>query len=428
MIQWQDYRALQTRRPPLGEHGTMHKIIYAVDRDMIQRNKIKGFSLLEMLLVLAIASSLIVLMLNYTAQKSDEMRRTKTVLQMQQILNASMSYYLNNGFWPLAGASITSTGCSTTAATSTTWTDISQLQPNYIPSTLTNNSYGQPFMLACNATGGFYAYTTTDTIANAQIIAGRLPMAFITDSTGSATNPPSQSSDCAPTASPMGTGCTIVVSNVTIPGQNLNNARSVNYAGTFYSGSCVPAPNCPPGMKPDIIVAPAGASGINDGVSCTSNVAPYDPITCSGNIYPISSFTAFVRGANAPPTTSPNTSNTYPGTPLVPASPGTASGSSGPYDCEVTVAPTQQGCSKTMNDSSAGTTSFPNDGTLYWRVCLAVVTGKGIVFPGTAPNYTTQQGKMMGAIIAFTRCVPNNGNEYPAGSFDVYQTNANNNP
>src|SRR5687768_2200405 len=71
------------------------------DDMQLGQQKTKGFTLLEMLLVLAISSSLVVLLLNYTTQKSDEMRRDKTVLQIQQILNAALSYYVNTSTWPV---------------------------------------------------------------------------------------------------------------------------------------------------------------------------------------------------------------------------------------------------------------------------------------------------------------------------------------
>ncbi len=367
------------------------------------RQKIKGFTLLEVLLVLAIASSLVVLMLNYSTQRSDELRRDKTVLQMQQILNAGMSFYLNNSFWPLNGASINATQCSTSGAA--TWTNTNQMKPNYIPTNLTNNSYAQPYLIGCNNVsngGGFFAYTTVNTPANAAIIAGRLPMAYITtpDSVSGAM-PPVQPEVCK--GAPY-TGCTVVVANVNIPGQNLNNARSVNFASVYYSGSCVPAPNCPPHMRPDIMVMPAAVSGVNDAVSCSGSSlsSPYEPQNCTANVYPVSSFTAFARGGDVAS-----------GLPVNPTSSG---GNGPPLDCRVTQDPVAQDC---WNDQ-AGTTISPN-GTKYWRVCLTITTQKGLVYPTTSGGTPIQQGKMMGNIVALTRCVPNDGTETPSGSMQVWQ-------
>jgi hypothetical protein len=61
---------------------------------------------------------------------------------------------------------------------------------------------------------------------------------------------------------------------------------------------------------------------------------------------------------------------------------------------------------------------LPSDGTLYWRVCLSVSTDQGLVDPiGSATN----QGMMMGSVVAITRCVPNQGNENPSGSINVWE-------
>jgi prepilin-type N-terminal cleavage/methylation domain-containing protein len=389
----------------------MHKIIYAADKVMnLPANKIKGFSLLEMLLVLAIASSLVVLMLNYTTQKADEMRRDKTILQMQQILNAGMGFYLNKGYWPLKNATITDTLCGNS------WSDLSVMQPNYLPSNLLNNAYGNPYNVGCSTVGGFYAYSEMSTPANAYIIAGKLPLAYVVKTSDLLINlsgggagdsiPPSQSSSCVPSGGALDPQCTVVVSNVSIPGQNLNNARSVNFAGLYYSGSCVPAPNCPPGMKADILVSTAAAAGVSDAVTCTSTTAPY------------SSFTAYARGAL--------TSND-------PVAPGSVSGKkgtvgTGPSDCKAS-SPALIGCVQSYT-SGGNAVAFTADGTKYWRVCLSITTEKGAaVYPSTTEGATQyQHGMMMGNIIAITRCVPNSGTENPAGAINVWQPNSTDSP
>lgn len=336
----------------------------------ILQRKTKGVTLLEVLLVLAIASSLLVLILNYTTQKSDELRRDKTVLQMQQILNAGMSFYTNQSFWPLKDATITNTLCG---QPSKSWTDISMLQSNnYLPSPL-KNSYGKDYQLNCNNAlngGGFFVATQTNNPTNAAIIAGRLPLAYRTNSL---TTFPA-------TSCTSGNDCTYVVTTVNIPGQNLNNARSVNFAAVYHSGSCVPAPNCPPNMKADILVMPAAVSGVND--SSTTTTYPS---------YPVNSFTAYALGNPKAPD------------PTLPIDP-----NPGPVGCVSLVT------ERCVADQSG--TYIPSDGTLYWRVCLSVVTGNGTVNPTSV-----DQGKAMGSVVAMTRCVPNMGKENPSGSIDVWQ-------
>ncbi len=312
------------------------------------QHKTMGVTLLEVLLVLAIASSLLVLMLNYSTQKSDELRRDKTVVQVQQILNAGMSFYLSNSYWPLAGATITSPSCDTT-----TWTNLTILQPNYIPNTVTQ-PYGFSYLINCSSTGGFYVYIKTNNATNAAIIAGRLPMAYRA----------ADKTSFPPTACTSGTNCTYVVASVSIPGQNLNNARSVNFAARYYSGSCVPAPNCPPNMSPSILVMPAAVAGTIDLPTCTKTFHCLNPpsctignniFNCTGNTYPVTDFMAYATGDAS-------------GNPVAP--------DTGPYGCQTNTA---SACMLLQH----GTMITP-DGTKYWRVCLSVGTQKGKVSPAAA--------------------------------------------
>ncbi|MDX1901252.1 MAG: type II secretion system protein [Gammaproteobacteria bacterium] len=383
----------------------------------------RGFTLVEMLLVLVIASSMIVLLLNYSIQKTDELRRDKTVLQVQQLMSAALSYYVNNSAWPSL------TTCSTTAAP-VPWLSIPTL-PNtdtfapgqgYLVTGFGTNPYGKPYQINCGTQstsdgGNFYVAMDVggSTSTNALIIAGKLPMAYVTTPAelAAANFPPKQDPSC-----PLGPTCTAVVASVTIPGQNLNNARSVNFANLYYSGSCVPAPNCPPGMKASILVIPAGVAGVNDNPTCTGSPLSNDPVTdqCKANLYSMQSFTAFARGGP------PNGDPVLPGT----STNFNTSGSGGPYDCNITSGTNkQQSCLQTYANPALGTsnTIITNDGTRYWRVCLAIVTEKGQVAPNNTPatNNYPQWGKMMGQVVAFTRCIPNNGTETPRGSQNVYE-------
>lgn len=354
------------------------------------RQKLKGVTLLEVLLVLAISSSLLVLMLNYTTQKSNELRRDKTVLQVQQILNAGMSFYVSNSFWPVGGNDISNSGCGN-------WTTIDVLKTNsYIPSTLNNNPYGVPYGVTCNTVpngGGFFVLAVINTAANAEIIAGRLPLAYRT------TQPVANLSTGLPTPCTSGTDCRVVIANVNIPGQNLNNARSVNFASVYYSGSCVPAPNCPPNMSPDILVFPASVSGINKDLT-TCQGTSYDPSTCTFALNPLSSFTAYAVGGTG----------SKAGKPVPPF----VSGDGPPVDCGGTRI---RSCIKSYPD-----TLIDDNGGLYWRVCLSVTTDQGLVKPGYETEGNAQRlGKGMGSIVAITRCVPNLGNEQPSGAVDIFQ-------
>src|SRR5690348_9067739 len=66
----------------------------------MMRKMIRGFSLVELLLVMVIVSFLTVMGVGYLNQKTEIMRVDRTVLQMQNILNAGLAYYVANNAWP----------------------------------------------------------------------------------------------------------------------------------------------------------------------------------------------------------------------------------------------------------------------------------------------------------------------------------------
>jgi prepilin-type N-terminal cleavage/methylation domain-containing protein len=327
----------------------------------------QGFSLLEMLLVLVIASSLIVMFLNFTTQQYKQQNRDKTVMQAQQILNAALSYYTQNGRWP---------------GTTGTPTMLSNLNKNheliansYLPPNQNNAATGgwiSPFgatpvsfyTYVDTTTGNFYLFTdiiappakASELSAIANTIAGQLPSGYVTGSAVAA--PP------IPIASVCGATQCEVVTSVPPPGQNLNNARSVNFGSLYKSGQCVPVPSCPTNMTPQIFAVPVQVSGSFD------NTGAANP-----PVYPVSSYTAY---ATAPA-----------------ASPASCTSSSINAVC-----------------SSSTVTGGVND--TYWRVCLSITTQKGLVQPASS-----QDNINMGTIMAITRCVPTNE---PTGSsnFNVY--------
>lgn len=302
----------------------------------------KGFTLVEMLLVLAIMSTVLVAILGYTTQKSDEMRRDRTVMQVEQILNAGLSYYLSFGAWP---------------------TKVADLQTKlFLPSGTIRNAWGQSFTIGDNGStpgsGTLFSVCTTiqgtQSFSASTIIAGRLPLASATK--GGSSSDPCPNTTGTPIACSAGDQTCTITSSVNIPGQNLNNARSINFAGIYHNGACVPAPACPnTTMLPTIMAVPVSVSGINDSSAPTT-------------IYPLSSFTAYVIGTSA----SDDTPTGKPGDCV----------NGTPTDCYF-----EQGGTKL---SSSGK---------YWRVCMRIITEKGTI---TYDN----NNKDAGIILALTRCVP----------------------
>jgi prepilin-type N-terminal cleavage/methylation domain-containing protein len=311
----------------------MHKdIILVVIRSNMQKLR-KGFTLIEMMLVLVIISSIISMLANYTVLHSAQIIRDRATVQMQQILNAGLAYYINTGTWP--NYSTSTFTCPSSALTT--------LVPTYLP-TMVNPYMGQTaYKISCSAGGVLFSVSVgTPSTAEATVLAGMLPMGVATG--------------------------TSVSASVNVPGQNLNNARSVNQTGIYHNGGCVPVPTCPGAtsgtteMTPSIYVAAAQVSGSNE--------------TASSNpkLYPITGFTAYaVGGTNSTPPQCP------------------------------------------PNGSSTAACSPPNgvSGQKYWRVCIDVSTVAGDIGTNTIGETWTNSNSwgQYQSVLAETRCVPSSSNE-----------------
>lgn len=330
-----------------------------------QRSHNKGFTLIEMLLVLVIASMIIFMATGYIQEKTLASRIDRASLQMQQILNASLSYYVTNGFWPTSLACLQgSGGAGCTLA--------------YLPPATILNPWGQTYTIVAPTSGGtppniMYVYSSVTAgtgstsgvaTAAANIITGKLPLAYTTSKNGNPPPPPSSGGAACTNAT---TKC-YVVASVNIPGQNLNNAPSVNFAGVYRHGGCVPVPSCPVDSKgntmtAEIVVVPVSVSGVND--------------ANSNNLYPITSFTGYAKGPAANPAACTG---------------GTA------VNCQA---------------------QNPVANATYWRACMQVVTSKGDVSKTNTGGFNSNSfpksypwgGNV--SLMAITRCAIKNE---PSGS------------
>jgi len=341
----------------------VHNIIYVVDDDMknFQRAK-RGFTLIEVMLVLVIVSVGISMLLGYVTQRMDQARRDRETLQIQQILNAAMVYYVNNGKWPDSYAGPPS-GNPTAIGTTLNSTH-PLLVNNYLPPGPSASAgwvspYGTSYITYVNQTTNvFYVFNKLPASQtgnlSASLIASTLPSGFTTKDTFTNAQPWTLVSPC-PAVVPPGTPNTCdIVAAVNVPGQNLGNARSVNFGDIYHSGGCVPVPVCPGNMVAEILAVPASVSGA------------YDTPGSATNVYPISSFTAY---ATAP----------------------SANFNTNPANCTGPVA--------AANDNCIGRTNF---GQGYWRVCLSVTTERGVITTNNSESST----QALGSILAVTRCVP----------------------
>jgi hypothetical protein len=211
----------------------------------------------------------------------------------------------------------------------------------------------------------------TTSRANALVIAGEIPVGYTSDQYGN----------------PSSTG-TYVTGQVTIPGQNLNNARSVNFSGIYHHGACVPVPSCPGYnpttnactsgtncMTPQIMVAPVSVSGVSD--------------NASNDVYSIASFTAYAYGP-----------------------------ASSPKDCLTGLTATACTIQSTAaNSNNPLGTGIASPSGVYWRVCLQVVAKNGPVSSSNTATGASAWGQYA-SLMAITRCTPPNE---PFGSdFGVY--------
>lgn len=322
--------------------------------------RVVGFTLFEMLLVMAIISMFIVMGLNYFQQRTLNLRLDKTAVQMQQILNAGLSYYVSNGFWPADLACLkgtTSERCRVAYLPASVQSNLISNQ-DYVVYTGTNPN------LLFVSTNVYRSDLDPNTIqAYAALIASKLPLACTTAD---------QRSDCrAPIPACKSTVCN-VVSSINVPGENLSNINAVRFASLYHAGACVPEPYCPPNTTAQIMVAPSSVAGVGG----TDNIA-----------FPLTSFTAYVAGAVQRYT------QPFPSPP-------------GPPACGVTSKVVQQPCLG-MDPSATGR---------YWRVCMELVTSAGRSVPSTNPI-----GLGQATLLAITRCAI--ANEPSGSNFTVWQGN-----
>ena len=159
-----------------------------------------GFTLIEMLLVMVIISFIIFMIVGFVQQKTDEIRRDRAAMQIQLILNAGLAFYVNNGRWPITCDGVTNN-------LNPLMTPNNYLSPGFSG----NNPWGNPYTISCNTldTNSVFSVTTlTLQHAEAVILAGRLPLAGVQGDPDISTT---------------------VIASVPIPGQNLNNARALNF-------------------------------------------------------------------------------------------------------------------------------------------------------------------------------------------------------
>lgn len=179
-----------------------------------------AFTLIELLLVIAIISILAAVGV-MTYRQSFQTNRVDTVsIEMQHVLEAAMAFYVDTGAWP------TEQPCGSILETNTFVT-------NYLPNANAMSSLGNQF--CWNQAGGstnrlFWVAVevpgnATDSLATATRIAGHLPNAIITSAPDQPDIP----------AAPCTASACFARAEVTVPGTSTNAAGGLTIAAT---GDC----------------------------------------------------------------------------------------------------------------------------------------------------------------------------------------------
>ena len=135
----------------------MHKI----------HKKFFGFTLIELLFVIAIIGVLASLGVSLMQKKTEEFKVKKVALQLQYILQAGLSYYVDNNKWPLWGVTVTCVG---------------DFCPKYIGQGIKADPWGLDYYYwndtsDTDFTGRFYVNVKLPNSEIAQRVAAQLPYA-----------------------------------------------------------------------------------------------------------------------------------------------------------------------------------------------------------------------------------------------------------
>jgi type IV pilus assembly protein PilA len=178
---------------------------------MEKTKKQTGFTLIELMLVLAVIAAISVIGLNAYRQQLTNFQVDKTALQMQQWLEAAAAYYVKNNAWP----AIPSGYASCTAVNQVLEGNVNLCGPSaadaYIATgSIDTNPWGQPYVLIppANSGGPFTVRTTVSASPQSKNLANQIAARLPNASTISLSplQPPSYTVSAAITAPGQGAG------------------------------------------------------------------------------------------------------------------------------------------------------------------------------------------------------------------------------
>lgn len=325
--------------------------------------KTKGFSLLEVMLVILILSMIAIFALRMQGPKLREALVNRSATQIKQIMEAATSYYIDNGTWPITDALKPSPQGSYPPLDPTNITMLTAANnTSYLPSSILDSTgnammspFGTPYEIgpAPGQTYGgpgdgatlFEVSVDTKDPQVTTLLKSKLPLSY-----SDPTNP------------------TVVIAYVNIPSYDYNHAKALSDIGVYHPGDCVPRPAyiCPRGMQAATFVTLEQAYGF--GTPVTKPTGGDDT-----TVYPITGSSAYVSAGT-----------------------------------DATGQPIQAPiCNNIIDDSQSGSADQPQPANQPCptpgedRVCVQINTSNGPVTFDTARLQNT-------FVIAMTKCVPSN--------------------
>jgi type II secretory pathway pseudopilin PulG len=191
--------------------------------------KVKGFTLFELMLIIAVASVLTVGALSMVRIRSKHVVADQTVIVIQQWLQAAIAYYADNQTLPQDSEKIKAV-----------------LQGHYMPDKVgTLNAWGEPYVLSFD--GKMITVKTLVPADVGSLLQSSLPLASLTDSNARAGKKELSVHAPAPTSSDSST---------------IQFAEII--AGSEEKPYFVPEPSCPADMKAEVFATPVTyGSGVN---------------------------------------------------------------------------------------------------------------------------------------------------------------------
>lgn len=177
----------------------------------------KAFTLIEMMLVIAVIAVILSVMLMTYRDRSRDFRVEKAAIQMQHVLEAALAYHVDTGAWPQDN---TAEECDPSAMG-----ELKTFIANYLPNQDYQSNFGANYCWAQTGTNNRLFWVALEIPKNdfnlASQLAGKLPNAIVTSNLTSSTAVPCETDD----------DC-YVRAEVTQPGLTAVNGLAIQAAGT----------------------------------------------------------------------------------------------------------------------------------------------------------------------------------------------------